>query len=284
MPDSWEDEDDDWEADGIDEKLKLDVGKKGDDEAWSDEEGHDAHKQEDPAPVVAPPKKAPPKEKSHLEKKIEERERREKEEAERKALMRKDMGEASLQIGDDVDEATAEKLRRRHEEEAADLDNAIDLMGAVPTAPPKAPAQPAVRPQPKAAEGTFEAFEPVTDADFDQLAKMISVKLATFEGTKGHMKCLKSIVRAAAEKMSTEDAKDLSSMVSVVYNDKVKADRDKDKKGKPKGKAGWGAKNSKVAGLGAGNRDDHDLDDIGSGGGAGWGGGGGGRDDDYDFM
>ena len=112
---------------------------------------------------------------------------------------------------------------------------------------------------------------------------MISTKLAPFEGTKGHMLAIKAIVRAAAANMSTEEAKDLSSMVSVMYNDKVKADRDKDKK-KPKGKAGWGAKNSKVAGLAAGNRDDNDLDDIGSGGGVGWSGGGGGRDDDYDFM
>jgi len=274
---AWDDSDeDDWEK----EDLKLDAKK--DEDVWSDEEGHDAHKKEEPAPP--PPKpKAPekPKELSKLEQKIMEREKREAAEAERKAAMRKEMGEKSLEIGADVDEATAEKIRKRHAEEQADLDNAIDLMGAMPAAPPKAPSAPAVKPPPKQAEGTFEVFAPKTDADFEKLAKMISMKLAESSGTKGHMACLKSIVRAAAEKMTTDEAKDLSSMVSVVYNDKVKADKDKDKKGKPKGKAGWGAKGKAVVDR----RDEgDDMGDIGGGGGAGWGGGGGGRDDDYDFM
>ena len=178
-----------------------------------------------------------------------------------------------------MDSATAEKIRRRQQEEAADLDNAIDLMGALPPTP-----KPSVRPEPKQADGTFEAFTPAVDADFEKLGQMVTTKLAPYAGTKGFMVAIKAILRGSAQGMSTEEAKDLSAVASVVYNDKVKADRENDKKGKPKGKKGWGAKGGKVAGLGAGGRDDNDLDDIGSGGGAGWSGGGGGRDDDYDFM
>ena len=294
MPDDWEEEDD-WEKDDAADKLKLPDAKG--DEVWSDEEGHDSHKQEAPKPVAAAAKPQPPKEKTELEKKIEAREMREKEEAERKAEMLKQMGHRELDLGG-VDAATAEKLRKRHAEETADMENALDLMGSMPTAPPAKPAgkatpkpaegtsqaaptaKPLVKPPPKPAEGTFEAFEPVSEADFTKLATMISMKLSAYEGTKGHMACLKAIIRTAADKMTTDDAKDLSAMVTVVYNDKIKADKDKDKKGKPKGKAGWGAKTAKAGG----GRDDNDLDDIGSGGGVGWGGGGGGRDEDHDFM
>ena len=107
MADSWEDEEDDWEKDDIADKLKLDAGK--DEEVWSDEEGHDAHKHVEPAPVAAP-KPQPPKQKSELEKKIEAREKREKEEAEQKAAMRKQMGQEALDTAN-LDDATAEKLR-----------------------------------------------------------------------------------------------------------------------------------------------------------------------------
>ena len=48
------------------------------------------------------------------------------------------------------------------------------------------------------------------------------------------MALLKALLRASTANMSTDDAKELSGAVSVIYNDKVKADREKDK-GKKKG-------------------------------------------------
>ena len=95
MPDDWEEEED-WEKDDAADKLKLPDAKG--DEVWSDEEGHDSHKQEAPKPVAAA-KPQPPKEKTELEKKIEAREMREKQEAERKAEMLKQMGHRELDLG-----------------------------------------------------------------------------------------------------------------------------------------------------------------------------------------
>ena len=48
-------------------------------------------------------------------------------------------------------------------------------------------------------------------------------------GTKGHLACLKALLRLATKDMSTDDAKSLTSFISVISNNKLAADRDKDK-------------------------------------------------------
>jgi hypothetical protein len=85
------------------------------------------------------------------------------------------------------------------------------------------------------------------------------------------MACLKALLRECTVNMSVDDCKDLASTVSVISNDKLKAERDKDKK-KTKGKKG----KLNIAASKA-----SDMDDIGGGGGPGWTGGGGVGDDDY---
>jgi translation initiation factor 3 subunit J len=296
----WDDsDDDDWEKDD----LKLDLGDaKPKQEEWSDEEGHDAHLKED-EPKVQAPKPQAPKELTGLALKIAEREKKEQEEAERKAAIRAGLGHEALDVSD-VDAATAEKIRRKHMEEASDLDAAIDAFGvtdakkpAAAPAPasskaaapkPAAPAAPAVSKEDAARVAAREAaalggvsmeeFEAKSDAEFEKLAKLINAKLAPSEGKKGHMVCLKALLRLATTNMDTEQCKELASFVSVLSNDKIKAEREKDKKkttAKKKGKINI------VSNKGS------DFDDIGldnSGGGRGWSGGGGGRDDDYDFM
>ena len=69
----------------------------------------------------------PKKEKTGLELKSEERGKREAEERERKETMRQERGMTLDTSG--MDEAAAEKARRKHFEESADLDNAIDAFG-----------------------------------------------------------------------------------------------------------------------------------------------------------
>jgi len=265
-----EDDDDDWET----ADLKLSIDKK-EEEAWSDEEGHDAHKRAEPeVAVVAAP--APPKPKTGLALKIEERERREVEEAKRKAELRvKLMGSQGGDGPEDITEAAAEKMRLQQLEEAADLDSAIDTFGL--TAAPKQEARPTQAMAAVAAAGGIEAYEPKSDEEFAKLAEMMATKLNSYAGSKGHGILLKSLLRAVASPMSSDECKDVASFLSVLSNDKIKAERDKDKKKtKAKGKGKLNIAASKAS--------DHDLDDIGDGGGAGWGVGGGGRDDDFDFM
>jgi len=267
---AWDDsdDDDDWEK----EDLKL-PGGPADEETWSDEEGHDV-KKEVAAPIPAAPPPAPPKPKTGLEKKIEEREKREAEAAAAKAAREKALEEDAALKG--MDAQTAEKMRRQKLEEAADLDAALDTFGGGGGGGTNK--KPAVRPGPVVQAGTFEAFEPKTDAEFEKLAEMMQTKLAPYEGTKGHSLALKALLRAACASMSTDDCKELASLTAVLSNDKIKADREKDKKGKSKGKSKGKLNISSSKGG-------DDMDDMGDGsGGSTWGGGGGGRDDDFDFM
>lgn len=299
---AWDDSDDDWEK----EDLKLDLGASKDkEEEWSDEEGHDAHLKEE-EPKVAVPKPQAPKELTGLALKIAEKEKKEQEEAERKAAIRKQLGEAELDVSD-LDAETAEKVRRKHMEEAASLDDAIDAFGvddgakaapAKPTAAAKPAAKPVAAAKPAAPavskEETeraaarelaalggvaMEDFEAKSDAEFEKLAKLMNAKLAPAEGKKGHMVCLKALLRLATTNMDTDQCKELASFVTVLSNDKIKADREKDQK-----KKGATKKKGKIA---IASNKGTDFDDIGldnSGGGRGWSGGGGGHEDDYDFM
>lgn len=294
-------DDDDWEA----PDLELKVPDEKQVEEWSDEEGHDPSK--DVPEEAAPKPRAEPKEKTGLALKIEEREKREAEEAKRKAELRDSMGIAAVDTSG-LDEAAAEKARREQLAQLADLDNAIDAFGLGGTAPkvadPAAPAvgQPAERGKRRAENGAIEAFAPKSDKEFEELAGMINDKLATFEGRKGHMVLLKSLLRAATSKLGTDDCKEISSLATVIYNDKVKADRDRDKKPKkakgaprrpparappcarasrcgawrqPSARCFWraGKKINVSAGKGV------DMDFEGGGGGGEWRG-----NDDFDFM
>jgi len=259
MGDDWDD--DEWEA------PDLSAGKEAP-ESWSDEEGHDAHKQEAPAPVAAPKKPEKPKEKTLLELKIEEREAREAAEAEAKAKLRADAGMPAAGELEDVDD----KQRRREQEEAAAFDDALDAFGVV-----EAPKPPPPKPPPASREAKLPAadgFVATSDADFETLARMMYSQLQPYEGKKGFSVALKAFLRAATNPMSTDECKDLSSFVGVLSNDKIKADKEKDQKGKKKKAKG---KLNIAAGKDV-DADDFEDHSHGGGGGRGW------RDDDYDFM
>ena len=103
-------------------------------------------------------------------------------------------------------------------------------------------------------------FEPKSDADFEKLAALVQKKLAPYEGTKGHLACLKALLRAATDNMSVEDTKDLNSFVSVISNAKLAAERDKDKgkKTKSKGKGKLNLASSKASEMDMGGGGEYD--------------------------
>lgn len=195
----------------------------------------------------APTAPKPKKEKSAFEKKLEERERREAEEAARKAELRQQMASAGADGEDEdeseLDDATAERVRQRKLQEATALDAALDTFGLSaprPPQPPPAAPKPAAAKKPapvemalsadevaKAAEargdaklaaaGSIEDFKAAKEADFEMLGSLINKKLAQYEGTRGHLVCLKALLKAATSNMSPDDTKDLSSFLSVIY-------------------------------------------------------------------
>jgi len=242
-------DDDDWEAPS--------VGGKGEAEEWSDEEGHEAHKEETPAIIERQPKKPEkPKEKTLLELKIEEREAREKEVAATMPAQPAEVGAAFDDIGE-LEEPAAPAAGKQG---LRNFDDDLDEFKA--DAPPVQTTDRAAR------LPSSDGFVPKTDADFETLAKMMYQQLAPYEGKKGFTTALKSLLRSASSNMSTDDCKELSSFVSVLSNDKIKADREKDQKGKKK----------KVKGklnIAAGK--DVDADGGGGGGGRGF------HDDNDDF-
>ena len=141
----------------------------------------------------------------------------------------------SVDVSEDpnLDPATREKLRRKKMEEDAELDIAMDAfgMGGVATE--------AEKPRPSApvsVVGGIEGFAAASDADFEKLADLMVQKLSAYEGTKGHMVCVKALLRGVTNNMDPESIKELEKVLSVVSNDKLKAEREKDKK-KVKGKA-----------------------------------------------
>ncbi len=296
----WDDSesDEEWEAPQLVEHNQA--------EAWSDDESEAAsiaeRKKEAEAAALKNKEIAErPKAKTPLELKIEEREKREQQDAERKAAIRHQIGH-STQVDPSLTGAAAEKARLKLLSEAADLDSAIDAFGitedaieappasatanatsapkpktTAPPPPAREPLAAAARPEARPDRGAIEDFKPTSTKDFEVLASMIGDKLKQYAGKPGHMVLLKALMRGACEKMSGDDAKELSSFVSVLSNERLKAEREKDK-GAKKGKKG---KLKIAAGKAV---DDDDYGDFGGGGGGGWGGGGGGRDDDYDFM
>ena len=288
---AWDDSEDDWEA------ADLSLPQKGEEDKaeWSDEEAHDPDKAEPASVPVAAPRAAP-REKTELEKKIEAREAREAEEAARMAALRERAG-VSTEIDPSLTGEARERALRKLQQEASDFDNAAAAFGldmaetsvgtpapapapaakppnkpaaAKPAAAKPSPTSEAVRPAPKVGDLGAD-FVAKSEKDYEKLAESLAERLRPYEGKTGHMSVLKCLLRKAAAGMSTDEAKELSTFASVLYNDKVKADRDKDKKGKKtKGKI-------KIA---MGKDVDNDFGGLeGDGGGGGWR-----ANDDFDFM
>ena len=233
---------------------------------WSDEEGHDpeAGKAQTTEAVMESRKAAPApkKEKSEFEKKIEAREKREKEEAAKRAAKEAKAssggggGSGGGQWADDGGELDLMESRSAAPAGTVDSDDDFDdpFLGGKPMNinQNRAPAA-------RGATGAIEDSAPKTDKEFEALAGLINGKLSQYEGKKGHLVCLKALLKSATAPMSTDECKDLASFVSVLSNAKIQADRDKDK-GKKKGAP---KKKTIVASKQSANDYGDDYDDFG---------------------
>ena len=93
-----------------------------------------------------------------------------------------------------------------------------------------------------------------------RLASQNHLRRLAVGGTKGHLTCLKALIRFSTENMSVDDVKDLAATLSVVQNAKLAAERDKDKTKKnvkkAKGKFNAAAMNARS------NLDGDDITDF----------------------
>lgn len=179
---------------------------------WDDEE-----EVEEPEPELKKPS-APMKPKKALERALKAKE----EEERQREVERIKAREEELAAMTDSER----KARQQELVEQADLENAVDLFsgGAY-----KAGVVPRMQ---NVSVESLEKFQPVSDADYKKFAQMIGNRCAVLNDnprkTGQYMDFLKQVMRIVTKDLGPDDAKDLSTFMGLLSNEK----RDEFKKAK----------------------------------------------------
>lgn len=155
---------------------------------------------------------------------------------------------ATQQVVDDVlSDPIAEKLRQQRLVEEADYKATAELFGK------------------KGDEKSLDSFIPKSESDFLEYAELLSQKIRPYEKSYHYIGLLKSVIRLSMTSLKAADAKEISSSVTAIANEKLKAEKEANA-----GKKKQGAKKKQILV----DKPDDDLvvagryDDV----------------DDYDFM
>lgn len=235
---SWEDSDDEWEK----AELNMAAGPApaSDKQEWSDEETEEdraAAKKKAQEEKIKGTEHAPEKERelTKLEIAIAEREAREiKEAAEAKAkkkaaLAAKMAGTGPSALEQELCDGGGE-IGGGHDDFEWDggrgpgLEPEIDTTGLASALPRTG--------------GQIEEFEAIKDADFEKLAGLVAAQIQKYDGKRGQLVLLKALLKQSTANLSTDDAKQLNTLMGTIFNDKLKADREKDKGKKKPAKKG----------------------------------------------
>lgn len=197
-------EDDDWDS-GAPAKSVLPPTVAPVLDSWEDEDASE----EEEAPEKKAPEPAPMRPAKARALALKERERKENERLREKALAReKELDELS---------AAERKMRMQKIVEEADLDNARDLFvgsaadadGFIDEAP------------------TLENFTPKTEEEFKKYADMLGTKCRSFntnpKRTLRYVTFVKDVIRELSKELGADDAKDLSTFVGLLSNEKREA-------------------------------------------------------------
>ncbi|EFJ09892.1 hypothetical protein SELMODRAFT_129237, partial [Selaginella moellendorffii] len=109
----------------------------------------------------------------------------------------------------------AEKLKQQRLVEEADYQVTTELFGKESRGRP------------------FEGFLPKSEADFIEYADLVARELKNYETSYHYMTMLKTLLKTATASMKAADVKEVASAVTVIANEKLKAE--KDSAGKKKG-------------------------------------------------
>ncbi|KAL8147035.1 uncharacterized protein LOC141707679 isoform X1 [Apium graveolens] len=103
----------------------------------------------------------------------------------------------------------AEKLRQQRLVEEADFRNTAELFGK------------------KGGDAkSLENFIPKSESDFSQYAELISHKLRPYEKSYHYIGLLKAVMRLSMTSLKAADAKEVSSSVTAISNEKIKAEKE----------------------------------------------------------
>ncbi|KAH7528830.1 hypothetical protein FEM48_Zijuj05G0114400 [Ziziphus jujuba var. spinosa] len=110
----------------------------------------------------------------------------------------------------------AEKLRQQRLVEEADYKSTKELFGK------------------RGDEKTLDNFIPKSESDFLEYAELISHKLRAFEKSYHYIALLKAVMRLSMTSLKAADAKEVSSSITAITNEKLKAEKEANA-GKKKG-------------------------------------------------
>jgi len=75
-----------------------------------------------------------------------------------------------------------------------------------------------------------ESYIPNDEAQYEELAVIITEKVSQFKSSYHYLNFLKSLLRKLTTGIRTEDLKDISSTINALYNEALKSDKKKTKK------------------------------------------------------
>jgi len=129
-----------------------------------------------------------------------------------KPKVEKKKKETKKASGDEVlSDPLAEKLRQQRLVEEADYQHTTELFGG------KAGAS---------ADRTLEDFIPKSENDFLEYAELLSQKIRPFEKSFHYMTLLRALMRHSVASLNAASAKEVASSLTVIANEKLKAERD----------------------------------------------------------
>lgn len=183
----------DWE----DEPAPLVVKKEQPKSMWDDEDAEendvkDSWEDEDepaPPPVVEPPAQKAPKKSA--------------------AKTTEKKGKAVEVVPEEPLDPVAEKLRQQRLIEEADYKHTTELFA-----------------KKGGDDKTLDNFIPKSESDFLEYAELISHKLRPYEKSFHYVGLLKAVMRLSMVNMKAADAKEVSSSVTAIANEKIKAEKE----------------------------------------------------------
>eukprot|EP01018_Ginkgo_biloba_P010545 Gb_15391 [translate_table: standard] len=186
--------DDDWEADDFVPVAPV-VAKEQPKGMWDDEEAEEEDVKESwededkPAPVSNPVPETTAK-KPEKKKATKSKEKNAKVQDEKLA------------------DPVAEKLRQQRLVEEADYQSTTELFGK------------------HSGEKSLDNFIPKSEGDFVEYAELVAHKLRPYEKSFHYLTFLKAVMRHAMAALKAADAKEVASSVTVIANEKIKAEKD----------------------------------------------------------
>ncbi|KAL6062639.1 hypothetical protein QOT17_012069 [Balamuthia mandrillaris] len=153
----------------------------------------------------------------------------------RKEEQEKRAAESSSPVLGEYSLSNEERAARQARVEAADLENAMEAFGINQDENEALfggeEGEGAGEEQEGEQGSTLDTFKPKTERDFTRYGKMVAAKLTPYQESYHYTHLLKTVIRESANNVTPEDLKELSALVGVLINDKIKASSTKKKKG-----------------------------------------------------